>query len=80
MLIPDEILKSCFKSEERRIIPMSDYLLRGIPHEVWLKARVKSTRLGIPLKKVLIQLIRSWVDNHLASVDNELLKQKIISK
>lgn len=59
---------------------MSDYLFRDIPPEIWTKARVKSVRLGIPLRSILLQLISSWIDGEFPNVDNGLQKLKLCFK
>lgn len=38
------------------------YLLRRIPSDLWLSARVKSTRKGVSMRLVILKLLRYWLD------------------
>lgn len=42
--------------------PEQNYLLKRIPLDLWLKARAKATEEQTTMQKVLVMLIRAWVD------------------
>jgi hypothetical protein len=44
---------------------MSSYLLRSIPPELWDEVRARATRDGIPMRQVLLFLLRAYADGQL---------------
>ena len=45
-----------------------DYLLRGVPEDLWRKAKAKATLQGFNMKQLLIFLLEAWVGDQIGVV------------
>jgi len=48
-----------------------DYLLRGVPEDLWRKAKAKATLQGFNMKQLLIFLLEAWVGDQIGVVSKK---------
>lgn len=41
--------------------PEHDYLLKGVPLDLWLDCQAKAVREQVSMKQVLVMMLRAWV-------------------
>jgi hypothetical protein len=48
-----------------------DYLLRGVPEDLWRKAKAKATLQGFNMKQLLIFLLEAWIGDQIGVVSKK---------
>lgn len=55
---------------------MPSYILRTIDPELWVRVKARADREGLPLRALILALLRAYADGHLSVSDRQVTQQR----